>query len=307
MTDEAPTRNLRREGDIPSRPGDRWYHGLAIFLPGFAVYALLVLLPAGVSVWYSLHDWAGFGEASWVGLANYRRLLGDALFWRALANNAAFIVFYTVVPITLGLLLAAVLHQPWLRGRGTFRALLFLPQILPMALIGVIWRWMYAPGDGPINAFLAAIGLGALTRPWLGDFDWALPSVGLIASWYFYGFCMAVFFAGMQRIDPTLYDAARVDGASALRQLLHVTLPGLRREIVVVAFFTLVTALKVFDLVFVTTRGGPGDSTLVGTLYLYRSAFQRSEVGYASTIAVVLTILVILVTVMLRRLQRSSS
>lgn len=303
MTDRPTTPAPRAQG-IPSRPGDRWYHGLAFFLPGFLVYAALVLAPALGSVWYSLHDWAGFGEATWVGLANYRELLGDDTFWTALRNNLFFVAFYTVLPISVGLVLAALLHQSWLRGGPVFRALLFLPQVLPMALIGVIWGWMYAPGDGPINQFLGAVGLGAWSRPWLGDFDWALPSVGLIATWYFYGFCMAVFYAAMQKLDPSLFDAAKMDGAGPLQQMRFVTLPGLRREIVVVGFFTLVTALKVFDLVFVTTRGGPGDSTLVGTLYLYRHAFQRSNVGYASTIAVVITLLVVLATLVLRRLQR---
>jgi raffinose/stachyose/melibiose transport system permease protein len=201
--------------------------------------------------------------------------------------------------------LASLLSQRWLRGALVYRTLLFLPQVLPMVLIGVIWRWMYHPIFGPINESLRAVGLGALARPWLGDFDWALASVGFVASWYFYGFCMVVFVAGIQKIDQSLFDAARVDGANELQQFLHVTIPGLRREIFVVLTFTFIAALKVFDLVFVTTRGGPGNETLVASLYLYRNAFQQNLVGYGAAVAVVITVVVVVIALLLRRWQEA--
>lgn len=289
-----------------SRPGDHWYEGLLYLLPGFLIYSLFILYPAASTLWYSFHEWSGIGQATWIGLGNYARLLTDSLFWTALGNNLLFLVFYTLIPISIGLVLAAILHQRRLRGATAYRTLLFLPQILPGALIGVIWRWMYNPVFGPINAFLKTIGLGALAQPWLGDFQLALPSVGLVASWYFYGFCMAVFVAGIQKIDTSLYDAARIDGANENQQFWHVTLPGLRQEVAVVLIFTFIAALKVFDLVFVTTRGGPGNQTLVASLYLYRNAFQRSAVGYGAAVAVIITLLVIVATLFLRRFQKAA-
>lgn len=303
MSRQARQASTPRTRVSTARPGDRPYEGLLYLLPAFLVYSLFILYPAASTFWYSFHEWSGIGRATWIGLGNYVRLLQDALFWKALSNNLFFLVFYTLIPIFIGLVLAAILNQRWLRGAMAYRTLLFLPQILPGALIGVIWRWMYNPVFGPINQFLRAVGLERFAKPWLGDFNLALPSVGFIASWYFYGFCMAVFVAGIQKIDGSLYDAARIDGANEGQQFLHVTLPGLRREIAVVLIFTFIAALKVFDLVFVTTRGGPGNETLVASLYLYRNAFQQSAVGYGATVAVVLTLLVIGATLVLRRFQ----
>lgn len=292
-------------GRRAARPGDRWYHGWLFVLPALAVYAFFVLYSAASTLWYSFHQWRGVGEAQWVGLANYARLIADALFRKAVVNNVGFAFFYTLVPLLVGLALASVLSQRWLRGALVYRTLLFLPQVLPMVLIGVVWRWMYHPIFGPVNETLRAIGLGGLARPWLGDFDWALPSVGVVASWYFYGFCMVVFVAGIQKIDQSLFDAARVDGANELQQFRHVTIPGLRREIFVVLTFTFMAALKVFDLVFVTTRGGPGNETLVASLYLYRNAFQQNLVGYGAAVAVAITVLVVAVALLLRRWQEA--
>jgi raffinose/stachyose/melibiose transport system permease protein len=294
---------VKARGLRTPRPGDRWYHGWIYVLPGFVVYAYFILYSAASTFWYSFHEWRGVGEAQWAGLANYARLLAEPMFHKALLNNFFFVIFYTLIPIFIGLILASVLSPRWLKGALVYRTLLFLPQILPMVLIGVIWRWMYHPVFGPINESLRGLGLAGLARPWLGDFDWALPSVGLVASWYFYGFCMVIFVAGIQKIDLSLYDAAKVDGANELQQFRHVTLPGLRREIFVVLIFTFIAALKVFDLVFVTTRGGPGNETLVASLYLYRNAFQQNLVGYGAAIAVVITLLVISISLLLRRWQ----
>lgn len=288
---------------ITMRPGDRWYTGWVYLLPGFFIFAALVLYPLGLTFWYSFHDWAGIGRPVWLGLGNYLKLFQDKLFWQGIFHNLQFVIFYSIIPIVLGLVLSSILHQRWFKGVTLFRTLLFLPQILPMVLIGIIWRWLYSPVNGPINQFLKAIGLKALARPWLGDFDWALPSLGIVATWYFYGFCMVVFLAGIQKIEPHLYDAAGLDGASALQQFWYITLPDLRREIGVVMMFTFITALKVFDVVFVTTRGGPGDSTLVTSLYLYEKAFKQKAVGYGASIAVILTIFTILIALFLRRYQ----
>jgi raffinose/stachyose/melibiose transport system permease protein len=300
-----PAARAGTRGHHAARPGDRWYHGWLFLLPALVLYAFFILYSAGSTLWYSFHTWRGVGDAQWVGLANYARLLGEPTFLKAVVNNLTFAGFYTLVPLFVGLVLASVLSQPWLRGALVFRTLLFMPQVLPMVLIGVVWRWMYHPVFGPVNESLRALGLGAWARPWLGDFDWALPSVGLVASWYFYGFCMVVFVAGIQKIDQSLYDAARVDGANELQQFQHVTVPGLRREIFVVLIFTFIAALKVFDLVFVTTRGGPGNETLVASLYLYRNAFQQNLVGYGASVAVVITVLVVVIALALRRAQEA--
>jgi len=150
---------------------------------------------------------------------------------------------------------------------------------------------------------LRAVGLDNLARPWLGDFQLALPSVGAIGTWVMYGFCMVLFLAGMQRIPEDQFEAAQLDGAGAFRQFLNVTLPNLRAELGVALVTTVIAALRVFDLIYVTTRGGPGDTTLVTGFLVYRSAFQQNQLGYASAVATVMTILIFIISLVILRFQ----
>jgi raffinose/stachyose/melibiose transport system permease protein len=173
--------------------------------------------------------------------------------------------------------------------------------VMSMVVIGVIWTWIYAT-NGSINEFLRNLGLGALARPWLGDFTWALPAVGMVGAWLGIGGCMVLFVAGIQQIDGNLYDAARVDGAGRVREFFAVTLPSLRYEVGIALTLTVVGALKTFDLVFVMTRGGPGTQTQVPGLQLYTRAFLDGRVGQACAIAVVLTVLVLTITIVIDRI-----
>jgi raffinose/stachyose/melibiose transport system permease protein len=169
-------------------------------------------------------------------------------------------------------------------------------------VIGVIWRWIYAP-TGPLNKVLEAVGLGGFARAWLGDFTYALPAVGVIGSWVTYGFCMILFIAGVQKIPTSLYDAARVDGAGPVREFFAVTLPGLRNEIVVVLTLTMIWALRTFDLIYVTTRAGPGEATNVPAFILYQRAFLTGQVGSAAAIGVTLAVLIFAIVFCVSRLQ----
>jgi raffinose/stachyose/melibiose transport system permease protein len=230
------------------------------------------------------------------------------VFHISLRNNLLFMVFYTLFPIAFALLLTALMTRRRLRGMSLFRAGLFVPYVMSMVVVGVVWRWIYNPAFGPLNQVLKAIGLEAWTRPWLGDFQLALPAVGLVGTWVQYGFCMVLFIAGVQRIEEELYDAAKIDGANEFRQFWHITLPGIRSEISVALVITFIAALRIFDLVFVTTRGGPGNETMVVSLWLYRNAFQINRTGYAATIAVVLTAIILIVSYAIISLrQRSTS
>jgi len=184
-----------------------------------------------------------------------------------------------------------------------FRTVLFLPQVISMVVVGVIWRWIFNPQFGPLNILLNALGLSGLTRAWLGDFALALPAVGSIGTWVQYGFCMILFLAGMQHISEEYYEASSLDGANAFQQFVHITIPGLRAEIGVALVTTIIAALRVFDLVYVTTRGGPGNATLVVGFLIYRSAFQQNRIGYASAIATLLMLMILAVSLLIRRLQ----
>ena len=193
-----------------------------------------------------------------------------------------------MLPVAIGLLLAVLLSRVQIRGLSVFRTLLFSPQVLSGIAIGIIWRWMYEPTDGPINMALVEIGLPGWAKPWLGDFTFALPAIGVIGMWATMGFCMVLFLAGVQKIPQSLYDAARVDGAGWFAELRSVTLPGLRNELIVAVTITLIISLRIFDIVYVTTHGGPGEETTVPSLLIYDRAFQYGFVGSGAALAVVM-------------------
>ncbi|WP_440898825.1 carbohydrate ABC transporter permease [Actinosynnema sp.] len=276
--------------------------------PALAMYAFFVLKPLLVSVQYSFYDWNGIGPATWVGTDNYRRVLTDPDQLAIIAHAFELIIFFTVIPVALGLLAAALMHQ---MPQGSFstvsRTVLFIPQVIPLVAAGIVWDWVYS-SDGVANQFLSAIGLGGITRPWLADFNTALPAVGLIGSWVMLGLCTLLLLTGIGKIDPALYEAARIDGANRLREFVHVTLPGLRREIGVCTTVTMIAALASFDIIYISTQGGPGRSTMVPGVEIYRLAFTQREIGQASAMAVILMVLVLVTIVPVQRLtQRSDS
>lgn len=278
------------------KPGERPWTAYLYILPGFVIYLIFVLWPIASTLRYSFYDWDGFSTPTFIGIDNYIRLFDDPIFRVSLVNNLILIIFYTVFPIIIGLFLTALMTRRTLAGLTFFRASLFLPYVLSMVVVGVVWRWIYNPLFGPLNHTLRAIGLDAWAKPWLGDFTLALPAVGLIGTWVQYGFCMVLFIAGVQRIEEALYDAAKIDGANEFHLFWYITLPGLRNEISVAMVTTLIVALRVFDLIFVTTRGGPGDNTMVVSLYIYRNAFVINRAGYAAAIAVIMTIIILIIS-----------
>lgn len=285
-------------------PGESRFKGWVYLFPGLAIYLIFVFYPILETIHTSFYQWDGFSSnRTFIGVENYRDLLGDGQFFKALSHNLIFLIFYCLIPILIGLVLANLLGRKPLPGMSFFRAGLFLPQVLSMVVVGVMWRWIYNPAFGPLNLFLKSVGLGALSRSWLGDFDLALPAVGVVGSWVQYGFCMVLFIAGMQKIPQELYEASELDGAGSLRQMFHITLPGLRAEFGVALVTTIIAALRVFDLVFVTTRGGPGDETLVAAFLVYRSAFQQNRIGYAAAVATILTLVIFLVSFLILQLQ----
>jgi len=286
------------------RPGEPRLVGFLYILPAFALYGLFVLLPAVDGAWISLFKWDGVTLAHWAGLDNYVNALGDTVVQQAFFHAFVLILFYALAPVILGLLITAALSRHPFRGLTAFRTIVFLPQVLAAVVIGVAWQWMYDP-QGPVNTALSALGLDGLTRAWLGDFGVALPAVGVIGTWVTTGLCAVLFIAGVQQIPMDRYDAARVDGAGAVREFFAVTLPGLRNEIVVALLLTVIAALRAFDVIFVTTKGGPGTETYVPTLLIYKRAFVSGDVGSAAAIATILTVLVLVVSIGIRRLEEA--
>jgi raffinose/stachyose/melibiose transport system permease protein len=270
-------------------------------LPALAVFAVFVLAPMADGAWISLFRWDGVTQGRWVGLGNYRSALSDPAVRTAFGHSLVLIGFYAVLPVVIGLALTALLAHSRVRGVAAVRTLIFLPQVLAAVVIGVSWRWLYDP-QGPINQVLGAIGLGSLRHSWLGDFSTALPAVGAIGTWITTGLCLVLFMAGVQRIPPTRYEAARVDGAGPVREFFAVTLPGLRNELAVALALTVIAALRAFDIIYVTTKGGPGDETTVPSLLIYDRAFVTGQVGSAAAIGAIMGGLILTLTVVITRL-----
>jgi raffinose/stachyose/melibiose transport system permease protein len=301
--DATPAGSVRpkRRRASSHRRRQRWL-GLAYLAPALAVYALVVLAPTLQGVWLSFQHWDGVTAATWAGFENYTGFFGDPTMRQAVEHTLFFIVFFSVLPIVLGLVSAALTARKDVRRAGVYRWIIFLPQVLTPAVVAVVWKRIYAP-EGPVNSILRAFGLDALTRGWLGDYSWALPALGLAGTWAAFGLCMVLFVAGTQSIPSELYDAARVDGAGPVREFFAVTLPGLRGQVAVVVTLTVLGAIRVFDIVWLTTRGGPGTSTITPTIVLYQRAFANPDVGAAAAIGVVLAIVSLIVALVVVRLS----
>jgi raffinose/stachyose/melibiose transport system permease protein len=305
--------SLRAHGSIRTRRP--WRDSYVLYLvPGVVLVTAVIVVPFGANIVISLTNWDGVGSltsAEWVGLDNYGDLFRDTTFWTSFRNNVALIVAMAIIPTIVGLMLAYSLFDVVARRFGSrtasvLRACFYLPQVLPIVVAGIVWSWILRPGDGgAVNSALATVGLGSWAQDWLGDADFALYSIMAIMVWVQIGFPLVVFMGGLQRVDPSLYEAAELDAASWWRRLWHITIPQLRPEIYVVLLWTTIASLKVFAWIYVLTRGGPGTATQVPAYYAYHNFFVTTRVGYGAAIATVLTVVILLITVVFLRVQRA--
>ncbi|GAA2017228.1 sugar ABC transporter permease [Pseudokineococcus marinus] len=291
MTTETATRG-RRRGRVALR---RSVTGWSFILPNFLGFGLLTLVPVVALFYIAFTSWNAFGTAPFVGLDNFRRLVGDGSFHVALLNTLYYSALH--IPLTLGLALGlAVLLNTKLRGVAFFRTAAFFPYITSIVAIAAVWNMLYSPEVGPINQVLTSIGVDD-PPGWTTSAQWSMPAVIVVGVWREMGYYMILFLAGLQTIPRELYEAARVDGASAWQRFRNVTLPGLRPTTFFVVVILTIGSLKVFDLILVLTDGGPGRSTLVLSQYIFQKGFEEYQFGYASAISIVLFLLCVLVTV----------
>jgi raffinose/stachyose/melibiose transport system permease protein len=302
---EARRVRERAPGEVPQvrerAPGEPRRVAYLYLAPAFCFYLLFAFAPLLYTAWLSFFRWDGLTVGTWVGLDNYRTVLSDPAIRASFVHAFVMIFFYAVLPVVLGLLLASLIAHSRVRGVTFYRSVLFMPQTIATVVVAIAWVWIYAP-DGPLNEALRTVGLGSLARGWLGDFTFALPALGLVGTWVMFGLCLVLFLAGIQKVPITLYEAARVDGAGRLREFFAVTLPSLRGELSVALTFTTILALRTFDLIYVSTSGGPGTSTTVPSYLVYQNAFSTGRVGLASCVAVVLTLLIFVVAFGITRL-----
>jgi raffinose/stachyose/melibiose transport system permease protein len=291
----------RTRGRSPRR-GYGWF-----LLPGLIASFVVIVVPLLMNVGISFTRWQGIGTPHWIGLHNYSRLLHDSNFWASFRHTIAIIVAMAVIPTLLGLVIAAFLFdyvgkKLGDRAASFFRSGVYLPQVLPIAITGIVWGWLLAP-TGAVNALLRNIGLGGLAKNWLGDPKWALLSVMAIMIWVQLGYPVVMFMAGLQRIDPQLYEAADLDGASWWQRFSRITVHLVRPEVYVVLVTTTIAALKTFAQIYVLTRGGPGNATLVPSYFAYKEFFEKADVGYGSAISTVMVLVIAVVAAVFLRLQ----
>ncbi|MET8040565.1 sugar ABC transporter permease [Micromonospora sp. NPDC005215] len=260
--------------------------GWSFILPNFIGFAVLTLLPVVVLFYVAFTSWNVFGVADWTGTANFRRMWDDSSFWTALRNTVYYAVFHIPLTLAAALGLALLLNRK-LRGVRFFRTVAFFPYITSIVAIAVVWNQLFSPEYGPINALLGAVGVDN-PPGWTTSSTWSMPAVIIVGTWRYMGYYMLLFLAGLQTIPAQLYEAAETDGASPWQRFVHVTLPGLRTTTFFVTVLLTIESFKVFDLILVMTGGGPGQSTLVLSQYIYQKGFEENQFGYASAVSIVL-------------------
>ncbi len=270
--------------------------------PNLILFVTFFIGPLFYALYISFHDWSLIDVPWFVGPENYVRLLLDPLFWQSLKNTIIYSVGTVPLSLAIGLVLAIALNRE-LPGRVLLRSSFFLPVVVSAVATAVVSAWMFNDNYGVINMMLAKIDAGPF--PWLSSPYWAMPTLIITTLWIRVGFCMVIYLAALQSIPTSYYDAAHVDGASRWQQFRYVTWPLLGPATFLLLILNVIYSFHVFDLVFVMTGGGPGFSTTLLVQYIYQSAFETGEMGYASALGVVLFLIILGFTVLQWRLSPS--
>lgn len=280
-----PRRALRRRQALA---------GYAMLAPSLVGVLGFLLAPVLIVMVISLFDWKLLSTPSFIGLANYRELFNDSDVWHSFLVTAYYVLICVPGTTILSLLLSLLVNRK-LRGMKYFRALLVIPWMATPVAMGLVWAWIFDPGRGALNTFLGSFGIDGPS--WLSSPFLAMPSVAAVHIWQFAGYNMLFFLAGLQNIPLSLREASALDGASPVGHFFAITLPLLRPTLLFVLITNVIGSFQAFDTIFVMTEGGPGDSTEVATYLIYDEAFRKFGFGYASTISVLLFVVILVVTV----------
>ncbi|WP_256760989.1 carbohydrate ABC transporter permease [Cohnella sp. WQ 127256] len=264
-------------------------------------FTLLLLFPMGLALYMSFSDWPLLGNHHFIGLENYQNIMSDSLFWKVLKNTLYFTVGLVPLNIILALLLALLLSKS-MRGIGLFRTAIFVPVMTSLIVWSIVWKYMFATDAGLINQLLL---LFDITGPaWLYDTDLAMPAVIVTSVLKNVGLNMVLFIAALQQVPRSLYEAATLDGAGKTKTFFNVTLPMITPTVFLTVVMTVIGSLKVFGQIFVMTQGGPSNSTKVLVYYIWEKAFKLFQLGYASSLAFVLFIIVLVLTLVQWQLRK---
>ena len=279
---------------VSRRPhSPQWLWGLLYAAPAVGLVGLFVAYPFGSVLYHAFTRWDGIGPSEWVGLHNFQLLWSDPIFRNALRNNAIFALSVPIL-VVVPLIVAFAIHRR-VPGWRLFRATVFLPAVYATVVIGILTATVLQL-DGPLNQALAGVGLGGLQREWLGSASTSVPLILAVVVWTNFGYNVLLYLAGMSAIDPSLEEAARIDGAGWMRILVSVIAPNLRRVLEIVLVVNTIAAFAfMFTYVYTITNGGPGTDTYVSEFYIYQQAFTNQNMGYAAAIGVVLVLIVFVV------------
>lgn len=267
--------------------------GYAFLLPYMVFLVTVVLYPLVQGFYMSFHEWGIFGTPKPVGISNYKQLLIDGNFWSSLWHTVYFVILTTPPLVIIGLLLATGLNIPF-RGKAVARGMIFFPYLLTVSIVGAIWRWMLQRNYGLVNYYLGKLGITPIG--WLTEASTAMPAVAIATIWWTIGFNVIVFLAALQDIPEQLYEAAKIDGSSGFNSFIKITVPMLKPTIFFVVIMQILSSFQVFGQVFVMTGGGPYGSTRTLVQYLYEQGFRYFRMGYASAIAYVLFVIMLVLT-----------
>lgn len=271
----------------------RWCKAMVFVAPALICYIIFAIIPILNTVELSFYEWDGAAPImEFVGLENYKAIFQNEIFWKALGHNIFWILFTIFVPTVFGVVLAVMLSQKFVRGRLLFRVVFYMPSIVSMVAVSVVWNWILNPEFGILNRVLKFIGLDFLAFNWLGDEKTVMWALLIAGSWVHYGFCMVITMAALSGIDTCYVEVARLEGANPVQTFFYVTLPLLKNTFTLLVLNSLIGSFKVFEIVYIMTKGGPYYSSEVISNLMYRTAFKDSEFGKGSAIAVVLSTMI---------------
>ena len=285
-----------------------FFTGMGFILPSLLGFLIFTFIPVVISLCLSFTSWnfmEGIEGIKFNGLANYIRLFSDEWFLNSYKNNIIFTAVTVPVLIALGLVMATIINK-FIYGGGVVRTMIFIPYIASVVAVCTVWMVLLQPSYGPVNEFFRSIGI-ANPPGWLADFKWSLPSIMVIYVWQQVGYYSIVFLAGLKGLPEDVYEAAKVDGASSIRQFFSLTVPLISPTTFFLTIMGIIGSFKVFDQISVLTQGGPGSSSSVMAYYVYRTAFDYFEMGYANTLAWALFVLVFIVTLVQWKMQAKFS
>ena len=272
--------------------------------PAFLIYAVFGLVPIIYNIFISLYRTNLMGNSTFVGIRNYVNLLQDQFFLKAVTNNLKFVAGSYIAHMVIALAVSNILFQK-IRGSKIFQTVYFMPSVMCGTAIGLLWSFIYHPNFGLINTFLKAVGLEKCTNMWLSNEKTVIPCLIIVTMWQFVGYHVVIQLAGMKNIDETLYEAAAIDGASRWKQFTKITFPLMKNILKIDSVLIITGSLKLYDLVAVTTSGGPNHASEVLSTYMYSQGFKALKFGYSSSVATVLLMLCICATVIVSLVFRT--